>query len=460
MASEAGSSSDRLEQLVGLVRSIGAERDLDVLLGKLMEAVTSEVGADRSSLFLYDADRDELWSKVAQGLESRELRFPAGQGLAGHTARSGEILNIPDAYRDGRFNQAIDRSTGYRTRQVLCVPLRRRDGEVIGVVQALNKRGDRPFGAEDVRRLETLAALAAVAVENALLHEENEQLFENTVLTTAQAIEERDPATSGHVWRVASYSVNLAKAVHHLPERFGESYDRDRLRQLRYAGLLHDVGKIGVREAVLNKAKKIDGLGLPLIAERLRRLAAENGTRFEGSDYQKADRLVQRVNEPRPMSDEDRSELDAARRSGWISAGEFKALSVPRGTLTDEEWQDMRSHPDRSFRVLTLIRWPRRLSEVPEIARDHHEKLTGDGYTRGLTEEQIPFDARIVAVADVYDALTANDRPYKPAIPHDRARKILESMASERALDPRLVELFFEAGCFQLAERRPQEVNA
>ncbi len=215
-----------------------------------------------------------------------------------------------------------------------------------------------------------------------------------------------------------------------------------------------------MREAVLNKARKIDGLGLPLIAERLRRLAAEQGAGFEGSEFQRASELVERVNEPRPMSDEDRAALEDIHEKRWISDEEFAALSIPKGTLTREEWADMRSHPDRSFRVLKLIKWPRRLSQVPEIARDHHEKLTGDGYTRGLSEDQISFDARIIAVADVYDALTANDRPYKPAIPHDRARKILESMASERALDARLVGLFFEAGCFELAEDKPEEVNA
>ncbi|MHC4917354.1 MAG: GAF domain-containing protein, partial [Planctomycetota bacterium] len=319
MVSTAGEGGGRLEQLIELVRSIGAERDLDALLGKLMEAVTREVDADRSSLFLYDREADELWSKVAQGLDSRELRFPAGSGLAGHAARTGEVLNILDAYEDGRFNQEFDRETGYRTRQVLCVPLFRRAGEVIGVAQALNKRSGEGFTGEDVHRLETLASLAAVAIENSLLHEENEHLFENTVLTTAQAIEERDPATSGHVWRVAGYSVNLAKAVHARPAEFDQQYDRDRLRQLRYAGLLHDVGKIGVREAVLNKAKKIDGLGVPLIAERLRRLAAESGEDFEGSRFQSADELVRRVNDPRPMSDEDRSALGEVHASGWVT---------------------------------------------------------------------------------------------------------------------------------------------
>jgi HD-GYP domain-containing protein (c-di-GMP phosphodiesterase class II) len=450
MACASGDDPGRLERLVELVRSTGAERDLDVLLGKLMAAVTRELGADRSSLFLYDRERDELWSKVAQGLDSQELRFPAGKGLAGECARSGAVLNIPDAYADPRFNPEIDKRTGYRTRSVLCVPLRRRDGSPMGVVQALNKQGGGAFDAEDLRRLETLAGLAAVAVENALLHEENERLFENTVLTAAQAIEERDPATSGHVRRVASYSVNLAKAVHARADRFGQRYDRDRLRQLRYAGLLHDIGKIGVREAVLTKARKLEGQGVPLIRERLRRMAAEAGAPFEASEFARCADLVTRANEPRPLGDADRQGLDAMLEHGWLAAEEHEALSVPRGTLTAREWEDMRSHPERSFRVLGHIAWPDRLAEVPELARDHHEKLSGDGYARGLPGASIPFDARILAVTDVYDALTANDRPYKPAIPHERARGIMQGMAAEQALDPHLTELFFEAECFRL----------
>lgn len=459
MTSEAADNSERYDRLVGLVRSIGAERDLDVLLGKLIAAVSGELNADRSSLFLYDAGSDELWSKVAQGLDSQEIRFPAGAGLAGHTARTGEALNIADAYSDPRFNRDIDRRTGYRTRQVLCVPLRRRDGAVIGVVQALNRRDGAPFDERDVRRLETLAGLAAVAVENSLLHEENERLFENTVLTTAQAIEERDPATSGHVWRVALFSVNLAKAVHEQAGKSGQHYDRDRLRQLRYAGLLHDVGKIGVREAVLTKASKLDGLGLPLVRERLRRLAAEAGTPFAGSEYARADALVTRLNEPRPFGDAERAELDGLLAKGWITAPEHEALAITKGTLTGREWEDMMSHPERSYRVLRLISWPARLELVPELARDHHEKPAGGGYTRGLCGDQIPFDARILAVTDVYDALTATDRPYKPAIPHDRARKIMESMAAERALDPELVALFFSAECHRIGQQ-PAEAQA
>ncbi len=440
----------RLASLVELVRSIGAERDLDLLLAKAMEAARQQVSADRSSLFLYDAETDELWSKVAQGLATSELRFPAGKGLAGHTARTGEIINIPDAYDDPRFNQDIDKKTGYRTRQVLCVPLRRPDGQVTGTMQVLNSRDGKIFDAEAIAHLVTVSELVAVAVENAMLHEENENLFEQTVMTTAQAIEERDPATSGHVWRVAAYAIKLAHAVHERSSQFGESYDRDRLRQLRYASLLHDVGKIGVREAVLNKSKKLDQQSLALLLERLRRMSAEAWVPFFGGPYEHAAEVVSRASEPGFLSEQDAAELKDLKIKGWVDNSEYDALSIAKGTLTDSEWEDMRSHPERSYRVLKMIPWPPRFELVPDLARDHHEQINGNGYPRGLRGDQISFDARILAVTDVYDALIASDRPYKAAIPHAKAVSIMESMAESEALDSRLVKLFFEAGCYKI----------
>ena len=440
----------RLERLVELVRSFGAERDLDVLLAKILEELRKDLSAERASLFLYDGEKNELWSKVAQGLDSQEIRFSASEGLAGHAARTGEVVNVPDAYADARFNREIDKRTGYRTRSVLCVPLRGRDGATSGVVQVLNKTGGGAFGAEDERLLAALAALASVAVENALLHEQNEALLENLVLASSQAIEERDPATNGHSRRVGALAVALARAVHERTADFGESYTRDRLRQLRYAALLHDFGKIGVREAVLTKAKKLPAAEFGLIVERLRRLAAEEGAAFEGSDYQRAAALVERANEPRPLDDADARELEALSERGWLEREECAVLSIRRGNLTPEEWRDMQSHPERSWRILSRINWPERLARVPELSRDHHEKPSGAGYPRKLPAGEIPFDARILAVVDVYEALTAQDRPYKPAIPHEKARAIMENMAKSGELDARLTALFFDSECYKL----------
>jgi HD-GYP domain-containing protein (c-di-GMP phosphodiesterase class II) len=440
---------ERLERLVELVRSFGAERDLDVLLAKILEELRKELGAERASLFLYDRDKNQLWSKVAQGLDSQEIRFSADEGLAGHTARTGEVLNIPDAYADGRFNREIDKRTGYRTRSVLCVPLCGRAGEITGVVQVLNKLGGGEFSAEDVRELAALAGLAAVAVENALLHEQNEALLENLVLASSQAIEERDPATNGHSRRVGTLAVALARAVHDRAAELGQSYTRDRLRQLRYAALLHDFGKIGVREAVLTKAKKLSAAELGLILERLRRLAAEAGTAFAGSDFARAAELVARANEPRALDEADAQALAALAARGWLEREECAVLSIRRGNLTAGEWADMQSHPERSWRILSRVRWPERLAGVPELSYDHHEKPSGTGYPRRLPGGDIPFDARILAVVDVYEALTAQDRPYKPAIPHEKARAIMESMAKNGELDARLTALFFEAECFK-----------
>jgi HD-GYP domain-containing protein (c-di-GMP phosphodiesterase class II) len=434
----ADGSAAELARLVELVRLFGAERDLGVLLGKIMEAVRQELSADRASLFLYDRARGELWAKVAQGLDSQEIRFSASEGLAGHTVRTGETLNIPDAYADPRFNREIDRRTGYRTRSVLCVPLVGRDGLVTGAVQALNRLDGSSFDAADAGRLALLAGLAAVAVENALLHEENERLFEGMVEASAQAIEERDPTTSGHSRRVALFAAALARAVHQRAAEFGESYNRDRLRQLRYAALLHDYGKIGVREAVLTKSTKLGVENLGLVAERLRRLSAEAGVPFAGSDGARAEDLVRRTNQPKPLSDADAAELEALRKKGWLTTEECAALSLRRGNLTPAEWADMQSHPERSYRILTRVAWPPRLAQVAELSYAHHEKPSGAGYPRKLPGAEIPFDARVLAVADVYDALTASDRPYKPALPHEKARSIMEDMAAKQELDARL----------------------
>lgn len=449
MARAEGGAAE-LARLVELVRVFGAERDLDVLLEKIMEAVRRELSAERASLFLYDRERNELWSKVAQGLDSQEIRFSASEGLAGHCVRTGGALNVPDAYADGRFNREIDRRTGYRTRSVLCAPLVGRDGSVTGAVQALNKTGGGTFDAADEERLGLLAGLAAVAVENALLHEENERLFEGMVEASAQAIEERDPTTSGHSRRVALFAAALARAVHGRAAEFGESYSRDRLRQLRYSGLLHDCGKIGVREAVLTKSTKLSPEALGLIGERLRRMAAEAGTPFEGSEHARAEELVRGANQPKPLSDSDAAALEAMRGKGWLTAEECAALSVRRGNLTPVEWADMQSHPERSYRILTRVTWPPRLARVAELSYAHHEKPSGTGYPRRMPDREIPFDARILAVADVYDALTASDRPYKPAMPHEKARAIMEDMAAKKDLDARLTALFFSAECFKL----------
>ncbi len=427
----------RTHMLLEAISELSGELELDLLLGRAMDVSTRLIEADRSSLFIYDQERDELWSKVAQGIDTLVLRFPAAKGLAGAAAHSGEIVNVPDAYGDDRFNPEFDRATGYTTSSVLCVPMKDVKGRVLGVIQVLNRVGGGPFGPRDEEMLAALGSHVAVFIENAQLHESIETLFASFVRSASTAIEERDPTTSGHSKRVAKYALKLARTVH---QEKVSVFTRARMRQLRYAALLHDFGKIGVRESVLTKRNKLTDEGVELITERFRRMELE-GT---DADLEAALELVKRANVPGRLSDEDVAGLRALGEAGALTAREVECLSVARGNLTPAEWDDMRSHAGRSLHILAEMPWPEDYARVPEIAHRHHEKLDGSGYPSGLTGDDIDLDARILGIADIYDALTAEDRSYKPAIPHDRAREILLGDAEAGRLDMGLVRLFLE----------------
>ncbi len=429
---------EKLALLLSAIRELSGELELDVLLGRAMKACTRLVEADRSSLFIYDRASDELWSKVAQGLDTLVLRFPASKGLAGRAARTGEIVNVADAYSDEQFNREFDEKTGYRTRSVLCVPMKDARGRVLGVIEVLNKAGGEPFVRDDEWTLATLGPHISVFIENAQLHESIETLFESFVRAASTAIEERDPATSGHSKRVATYALGLARAAH---EAEITRFTRSRLRQLRYAALLHDFGKIGVRECVLTKHNKLSDDRLDLIRERLRRVEVERAS--PGALAGELE-LVHRTNPPGLVCDEDLVELRKLSRSGLLTAEEVECLSVRRGNLTAAEWVDMRSHADRSLHILSEMPWPEEYGRVPDIAHRHHEKLDGSGYPSGLSGDDIDIDSRILGIADIYDALTAQDRPYKRAVPLDKARGIIEEDAAAGRLDPELVRIFFE----------------
>lgn len=467
--------AQRLAVLIEIGRSLSGATCSEDCLERIVQMNSRLLGAERCSIFLYDDERKELYSRIAQGLEGHaEIRFPDAKGIAGHVARTGETLNIPDAYDDPRFNPESDRKTGFRTRAVLCTPLIGRDGRrVIGVLQVLNRIGGGEFTPEDEELVQAVAAQIAVALENASLIASIDRLLENFIEASSQAIDQRDPTTAGHSRRVTQYTLRLARAVHASrdPKFADRTYTREKLRQLRFAGLLHDFGKIGVREAILTKAAKLHPGREELILERVRRHCAERKaaylreTAIEARAGAEAivDRLAEFDRECAQTVDLVR---EMNRNNGWVDGGverlrelmdhgllsqeELTYLSVRRGNLTDEEFEEMKSHVSKSYQVLKKIQWPDNLREVPQIAHGHHEKLNGTGYPLGLRDEQIHFDSKIMCVADIYDALTAADRPYKKAMPHDRAMNILYEEAGRGALDLDLVKLFDEQRCWDL----------
>ncbi|MGE5848554.1 MAG: HD domain-containing phosphohydrolase [Candidatus Methylomirabilota bacterium] len=482
----------RVEKLTGLLevgKAMASERNLDRLLQLILGEVTKVMEADRSSLFLVDRERNELWSKIAQGLEVREIRVKIGLGIAGYVAHTGKTVNIQDAYADPRFNQETDLRTGYRTGTILCVPMQNHLNEVIGVLQVLNKR-DGVFTREDEELLLALSSQAAVAIENAILYEDIQKLFEGFIKASVYAIESRDPTTSGHSERVAILTVGLAEKVDRVDDGPFASitFSPEDMREIRYASLLHDFGKVGVREPVLVKANKLYEHHLDLVVARFNfiKKALENSylqkklslamtlgpSCLEGLaslDEELQRRLAEvddqmhfifEANKPTvlPQGGFERILEIAAKtfvdgdgsKIPFLSTKEAENLTIGKGSLNVEERLEIESHVTHSFRFLRQIPWTKDLRPVPTIAYAHHEKLNGTGYPNQLRSEDIPFQAKIMTVCDIYDALTASDRPYKRALPPERALDIIGLEVKDGNLDSELVRIFTDARVWAL----------
>ncbi|MFH1176881.1 MAG: HD domain-containing phosphohydrolase [Acidobacteriota bacterium] len=501
--------------------ALTAERDLDRLLDLILSTARELVGTDAGSLYLIEEHEgvralrftlaqnssvEAVWSAFTVALDA--------SSLAGYAALTGETVSVEDVRHlpsevPYRFNPTFDLATGYHTRSILTAPIATRAGERIGVLQLINRKLDasarirseeaadtlvRGFGLGDVALIRALAAQAAVAIENSRLLQENQRLFEGFVRASVTAIEQRDPATSGHSLRVAEYCVALARALerHGLGPYQGVRFSPDELTQLRYAALLHDFGKVGVREAVLTKAKKLSLERLAMIMERFahalsareaelrrellhnlereRRAAGEDEVAgVEGALAEWSDELarcltgVTTANEPCELAPATAALLGRAASLAFTAEGgepvrllspdELRALSIPRGSLTEEDRLEVQAHVLHSYRFLLTIPWPRRFARVPEIAYRHHESPNGRGYPEHLSHENIPVEARIMAICDMYDALVAADRPYKSALSHERAIGLLDEAGREGLLDPLLVKTFVEAEVFACAHR-------
>jgi HD-GYP domain-containing protein (c-di-GMP phosphodiesterase class II) len=480
--------------------ALSAERDVDALLSLILTKCREITRADAGALYL--ADEDEWKSrclvfKLAQNdsvpvsLSESRVRIDH-QSLAGQVAMTGKTLNIDDVYdlpswKDYAFNRSFDLQTGYRTRSVLVVPMISPKDEILGVVQLINRReesgaaGVVKFDERCVALARSLASQAAVALENARLYAEIRRLLDGFVQASVTAIESRDPTTSGHSSRVAALSAALAETINRVTggPLASVRFSTDDLRELHYAALLHDFGKIGVRENLLLKARKLYPHQLQAIQDRFRivrlnlELAASRkpdpglGRRLEEIDRHLD--LIARANEPSILDENDSQEI--ARLAGFTvedAAGgrihlldpeEAASLSVRRGSLTPEEKLEVDSHVTHTYQFLSTIPWTRELRRVPAMAWAHHEKLDGSGYPRGLKAKEIPILSRIVAVCDIFDALTARDRPYKRAIACEKALEILDADAREGRVDAQIFRVFLEARIFEQVTGRATQAG-
>jgi len=428
------------------------------------------------------------------------------QSISGYVVKTGEIVNLEDAYHlpdlvPYSFNRKIDESSGYRTKSMLTVPMRNQMGDIVGVVQLINakRRWDAKLNslsqvvnevvAFNIRQQEmvtSLASQAAVALENSRLYEAIQRLFEGFVKASVTAIESRDPTTSGHSFRVANLTVALAETVDRATDGMyqGIRFTRDQMKEIRYASLLHDFGKVGVREEVLVKAKKLYPAQLELIKQRfhfvkrsmqveslqnkldyvLEKGREEYLARVGEFDDGIADQLrevdayfatVLQSNEPTVLPEGNFERLtDISARhfldfdgadEALLNPDEVRLLSIRKGSLDESERLQIESHVVHTFNFLNQIPWTKEIRNIPEIARSHHEKLTGKGYPSKLNGPDIPLQTRMMTISDIFDALAASDRPYKRAVPVERAVQILEMEVKDGNLDENLFRLFVDA---------------
>jgi len=310
----------QLTAILSVSSDLASELEFDSLFPLIISKITAIMAAERTSLYILDQDKQEIWTKVAECIDI--IRLPLGEGISGRVAQTGELLNITDAWELPYFNKEFDRKNNFRTRSVLCLPIKNHGGEKIGVLQVINKKNKKRFDARDEIFCKGLASQVGIALENALLHDELKLSFKSSIQTLSAMVDARHPLTAGHSLRVTEYALVIAQKM---------GLEQNELDNLNYAALLHDIGKIGISDDVLLK----------------------------------------------------------------------------NGPFTPAERAQMNTHPQKTKEILDNFHFPRALRHVPQIAACHHEKVNGKGYPMGLSGDQLPLSSRIIAVADVFDALTS-----------------------------------------------------
>jgi HD-GYP domain-containing protein (c-di-GMP phosphodiesterase class II) len=501
---------DELRELTRVGIGLMAERDRTELLHKIVEVGKRLTESDTGGLIL--AEHDE---KLGQHLrlvlyESDSVpdlsgvaaqKFPIDETtIFGHAAVTKKLLVIDDAYNlppDVGFHgeNKFDEEYGYRRRSMLIVPMVDHVDRLVGVLIMINRKTDPaakitdkemadryvvPYTSREVRLAHALASHAAVSIENAELYARIEHTLESFVKAAATAIDERDPTTAGHSVRVATLTIQIAKAVDHVDHGVFANvhFTRQQLRELYFAALLHDFGKIAVRDEVLLKAKKLP----PVLWERIdarfeliyrtieleyeRKRAAASceptaETALAALDLARAEdleqlerfrQIVAEANQPAVLARAphaalvEMASLTFERADGtsapYLTEDELHFLELPKGTLDASERAEVESHVEESYRFLASIPWTDDLKNLAGYAYAHHEKLDGSGYPRKLRAQDIPIQSRMMTIADMFDALTESDRPYKHAVSADVALNILRAEAKAGVLDSDLVELF------------------
>ncbi|MBA3707555.1 MAG: GAF domain-containing protein [Planctomycetes bacterium] len=501
----------RLDKLNAIGIALSAEKDPLRLVEQILLGAKDITNADGGTVYSVTGDGHlsfEMLRNDTLGLAmggsstvavpykplslTREDGSPNHASVVAHTVLTGDTVNIPDAYHAEGFDfagtRAFDAKTGYRSTSMLTVPMRNHEGEITGVLQLLNARGDDgkvcPFSMSEQRLVESLASQAATALTKHDLIEGMRKLFESFVQLIATAIDEKSPYTGGHCRRVPQLTMMLAEAAARVNSGplAGFSMNEGDRYELHIASWIHDCGKITTPEYVMDKATKLqtiyDRVGLietrfeivrrDLEIAALKRAAAapageraaiETTLREEIAALDDDLAFIRRANTGGEfMKPEDQERIRRIAMRTWrapdgdlqpiLTDNEVRNLTIAKGTLLPEERLIINNHMVSTIKMLESLPYPKHLRRVPEFAGGHHERMDGKGYPKGLTRDQMSVQARVMGIADIFEALTADDRPYKKAMPLSMALGILGRMAGEGHIDPDLFNVFIGEGVY------------
>jgi len=524
------------EALINIGKALSIEKNPDKLLSLILHLSKTITGADAGSIYIVEEkEGNKLLRFKRSHTFSKELPYEESVmpmdkcSIAGYVAVTQQVLNIPDVYQLGvddpvSFNSSFDRAHGYRSKSMLVVPMVNHINQTIGVIQLINSKEDFnndykgneaysvkliskddfetkvvPFQKRYESLMEAVASQAAIAIENNRMIRQIQNQFEEFVRASVTAIESRDVATSGHSFRVADMCLKIANAINedHDGAFASVTFTETQLKELEYAALLHDFGKVYIDTAIFLKSHKLYPKDLDNIVLKLEYLYRYQQLKYamaiynelnKDINYEKRLHDIQSIEKERDivlekilnakqkvieLNNPVIKEMDVEKEveslymmlhslecydienkpMEIVTNDDIKNLKIKRGSLNEDERHEIESHVVHTYNFVSTIPWPPEFSQIPEIAIKHHEKLDGTGYPYGLQGDAIPLQARIMALADIFDALIATDRPYKPPNTFNQALKIIEEEAHNNKLDKELVALFINKKIYDQFDR-------